>query len=333
MKKLCFHITSLLACLLLINGQSVFAVNAKEVYLGGQPFGVKFYSDGVMVVELEEFYNGEHYVCPAKESGIQVGDVIKAINGEEVSTNEDLQQIILQSKGNGLTVRLKRNDKELQKTVYPEMNIAGAYLFGAWVRDSCAGIGTVTFYDNDCLAALGHGICDNDTGDLIPLASAEVVGANISSVTKGARGRVGSLNGFFSEETLGNLTDNTPIGIYGTTNDNSYQKSPKVEIADFDEIETGEAWIVTCVEGSHPASYRAEITEIRNDDCRNNENFVIKVTDPNLLGETGGIVQGMSGSPILQNNKLVGAVTHVFLNNPVEGYGIAAQFMVGDSNS
>lgn len=333
MKKICIKITFILTCLLLLNSQSAFAVSAKEVYLGGQPFGVKFYSDGVMVVELEEFYNGVHYVCPAKESGIQVGDVIKAVNGEEINTNEDLQQIILQSKGTDLTVRLKRNEKELQKTVHPEMNTAGAYLLGAWIRDSCAGIGTVTFYDNDRMAALGHGICDNDTGELVPLASAEVVSANISSVTKGTKGKAGSLNGFFSDKTLGNLTENTPIGIFGTTKDNSYQFNPKVEVADFNEIETGEAWIVTCVEGSQPLSYRAEITEIRSDDCRNNESFVIKVTDLRLLDETGGIVQGMSGSPILQGNKLVGAVTHVFLNNPVEGYGIAAQFMVGASNS
>ncbi len=328
MKKLSIRVISLISGLLLFGSQSAFAVCAKEVYLGGQPFGVKFYSDGVMVVELEEFYNGAHYVCPAKKGGIQVGDVIKAINGEEVVTNENLQQIILQSKGKELTVRLERNGKELQKSVQPEMNTAGAFLLGAWVRDSCAGIGTVTFYDENRLAALGHGICDNDTGELLPLASAEVVGANISSVTKGIKGKVGSLNGFFSENTLGSLTENTTIGIYGTTIDNSYQKNPKIEIADFNELETGKAWIITCVEGSQPMSYQAEITEIRNNDCHNNENFVIKVTDSRLLDESGGIVQGMSGSPIVQNNKLVGAVTHVFLNNPVEGYGVAAQFMV-----
>lgn len=327
MKKI-IRISSLLLCLLFLSWQNAFAAGAKEVYLGGEPFGVKFYSDGVMVIELEEFYNGAHYVCPAAKGGLQSGDIIKAINGDPIESNEEVQQIVLKSKGKSLAVRIERNGKELQKTVKPEANTSGAFLLGAWVRDSCAGIGTVTFYDDNRMAALGHGICDSDTGDLLPLSSAEVVSANISSVTKAAKGKVGSLNGFFEGRTLGNLTDNTPLGVFGTTIDNHYISNQKVEIAEFNEISPGEAWIVTCIEGSRPLSYRAEITGIHNDDCQNNENFVIKVTDSRILDECGGIVQGMSGSPILQHNKLVGAVTHVFLNDPTEGYGVAAQYMV-----
>lgn len=163
---------------------------------------------------------------------------------------------------------------------------------------------------------------------MMPLGEAEIVGASISSVEKSSTGKAGSLNGYFNDKTLGTVTTNTINGIYGTIIDNSYLNGDKLEIAEFDEIQTGDAQLFTTINGERPESYDLKITSIRNDDPRNNENFVIKVTDKRLLDECGGIVQGMSGSPIVQNGKLIGAVTHVFLNNPEEGYGVAAQFMV-----
>ena len=306
------------------------SAESSTVILGGQPFGVKFYNDGVMVIELEEFFNGSHYVCPAKEGGLQVDDVIKKVNGIEIKTNEDLQETATGCGGKGMSFIIERDGKELCKTVKPQANTVGTYLLGAWVRDSCAGIGTVTYYnpDNNYFAALGHGICDRDTGATMPLGEAEIVGASISSVEKSSTGKAGSLNGYFTDKTLGTVTNNTINGIYGTIIDNSYLSGDRFEIAEFDEIQTGDAQIITTISGDRPESYDLKITSIRNDDPRNNENFVIKVTDKRLLDECGGIVQGMSGSPIVQNGKLIGAVTHVFLNNPEEGYGVAAQFMV-----
>ena len=306
------------------------SAESSTVILGGQPFGVKFYNDGVMVIELEEFFNGSHYVCPAKEGGLQVDDVIKKVNGIEIKTNEDLQEAATGCGGKGMSFIIERDGKELCKTVKPQANTVGTYLLGAWVRDSCAGIGTVTYYnpDNNYFAALGHGICDRDTGAMMPLGEAEIVGASISSVERSSTGKAGSLNGYFTDKTLGTVTNNTINGIYGTIIDNSYLSGDRFEIAEFDEIQTGDAQIITTISGDRPESYDLKITSIRNDDPRNNENFVIKVTDKRLLDECGGIVQGMSGSPIVQNGKLIGAVTHVFLNNPEEGYGVAAQFMV-----
>lgn len=331
MKKFARTTAFVLAFAMFIMGVPVSAsAESSTVILGGQPFGVKFYNDGVMVIELEEFFNGSHYVCPAKEGGLQVDDVIKKVNGIEIKTNEDLQETATGCGGKGMSFIIERDGKELCKTVKPQANTVGTYLLGAWVRDSCAGIGTVTYYnpDDNYFAALGHGICDRDTGAMMPLGEAEIVGASISSVEKSSTGKAGSLNGYFNDKTLGTVTTNTINGIYGTIIDNSYLNGDKLEIAEFDEIQTGDAQLFTTINGERPESYDLKITSIRNDNPRNNENFVIKVTDKRLLDECGGIVQGMSGSPIVQNGKLIGAVTHVFLNNPEEGYGVAAQFMV-----
>ena len=331
MKKFARTTAFVLAFAMFITGVPVSAsAESSTVILGGQPFGVKFYNDGVMVIELEEFFNGSHYVCPAKEGGLQVDDVIKKVNGIEIKTNEDLQETATGCGGKGMSFIIERDGKELCKTVKPQANTVGTYLLGAWVRDSCAGIGTVTYYnpDDNYFAALGHGICDRDTGAMMPLGEAEIVGASISSVEKSSTGKAGSLNGYFTDKTLGTVTNNTINGIYGTIIDNSYLSGDKLEIAEFDEIQTGDAQLFTTINGERPESYDLKITSIRNDNPRNNENFVIKVTDKRLLDECGGIVQGMSGSPIVQNGKLIGAVTHVFLNNPEEGYGVAAQFMV-----
>ena len=330
MKKIARTTAFVLAFAMFIMGVPVSAsAESSTVILGGQPFGVKFYNDGVMVIELEEFFNGNHYVCPAKEGGLQVDDVIKKVNGIEIKTNEDLQETATGCGGKGMSFIIERDGKELCKTVKPQANTVGTYLLGAWVRDSCAGIGTVTYYnpDDNYFAALGHGICDRDTGAMMPLGEAEIVGASISS-EKSSTGKAGSLNGYFNDKTLGTVTTNTINGIYGTIIDNSYLNGDKLEIAEFDEIQTGDAQLFTTINGERPESYDLKITSIRNDDPRNNENYVIKVTDKRLLDECGGIVQGMSGSPIVQNGKLIGAVTHVFLNNPEEGYGVAAQFMV-----
>ena len=329
-------IAAALSVITALNASSVLTVSAadeaprKTMVLGGQPFGVKFFSDGIMITELEDFFSDGRYICPAREGGLAVGDVIKKVNGTKVANNEDLQLAAFGSDGNPVVFTVERNGKELVKTVTPKKNMAGSYLLGAWVRDSCAGIGTVTFYDpgNNYFAALGHGICDSDTSELMPLGKAEVVSVSISSASKSSAGKAGSLNGYFTDKVLGKLTKNTDCGVFGTTNDNNLQNGVSLELAENGEIHVGKAKIYTTVKGSESASYEAEIISICSLDSGINENFVIKITDLNLLDECGGIVQGMSGSPVVQDGRLVGAVTHVFLNSPEEGYGITAQNMV-----
>lgn len=302
----------------------------QSVYLGGQPFGVKFYNNGVVVINFESYYDGSKYICPAKEGGLKVNDIIKEVNGEVVCTNEALQDAAGNSNGESIILTIERDGKEQTKNITPKKNTAGMYLIGAWVRDSCAGIGTITYYDtdNNYFAALGHGICDNDTSLLLPLGSGEAVHANINGVTKSSCGKAGSLNGYFTDNTIGYLIKNTDIGVYGTISDNFSNKERKIEIANNCDIKSGSAKLYTTIEGEEPQYYSIEITKIinLNSDC--NENFVIRITDEKLMKYCGGIVQGMSGSPIIQNDKLVGAVTHVFLNNPSEGYGVTVQNMV-----
>lgn len=309
---------------------SAFSVNAdeNEVYLSGQAFGVRFYADGAMIIKLEHYYDGQKYVCPARESGLKANDVIKKINNKKISTNEELKAEVENCGGKSILFEIERNGKIETKNINPIKNTVGVYLIGAWVRDSCAGIGTITYYDssNNYFAALGHGICDDETSALLPLKSGEVVKAQISGAEKSICGKAGSLSGCFTEEIIGNLSKNTAMGVFGTTEDNFSEKT-KYKIAETDEIKIGKALLYTTIEGKTPEQYQIEIKKLCNTNPDSNENFIIKITDERLLEKCGGIVQGMSGSPIVQNGKIVGAVTHVFVNNPKEGYGIFAQYM------
>lgn len=299
------------------------------VYLGGEPFGLKMYADGVMIVNLESYFDGYRYVCPAKEGGLKESDIIKEINGTEITSNETLREVTLNSCGETLDVTFVRDNKTLSKQITPVKNTAGNYLIGAWVRDSSAGIGTVTYYNSgeNYFAGLGHGICDCDTCTLMPLASGEAVVAEISSVTKSKNGNPGSLNGYFSDRTIGKMLKNSEIGIYGSYNNSLIENKNKIEVADKSEIKTGKATVYTTISGNSPQAYEIEITSISRNE-NSNESFTIKVTDSRLLEQTGGIVQGMSGSPIVMNGKLIGAVTHVFINSVNEGYGIYVGKMI-----
>lgn len=299
------------------------------VYIGGEPFGLKMCSDGVMIVELESYFDGTRYVCPAKNAGLKESDVIKEINGITISSNEDLRETTLNSNGKDLEVTFERDNKIQIKKITPIKNMAGNYLIGAWVRDSSAGIGTITYYNSseNYFAALGHGICDCDTNTLMPLATGDAVIAEISSVTKSTNGSPGSLNGYFSDKEIGNITQNCDIGIYGTFNNSLIENKEKYPIALKSEVKTGEATVYTTIEGSTPQAYSIEITGISRN-VKSNESFTVKITDDKLLNETGGIVQGMSGSPIVQNGKLIGAITHVFVNSTDEGYGIYIENMI-----
>ncbi len=327
-----------LCAAVLLNGAPLFAAAEnnipKTVSLGGQSFGVKFFNDGIIVTELEAFYSNGKYVCPAEVGGLQEGDIIKKVNGSPVKNNEELQQATFGCGGDPIKFNIERDGKELVKTVVPKKNTVGVYLLGAWVRDSCAGIGTVTYYDKStsAFAALGHGICDKDTKELMPLGNAEVVRADIGSVTKSSAGKAGSLNGYFTDTKLGRLTRNTDCGVFGTIDSGIKPDGVTLELAQNGEIKPGKAQLYTTINDEGVGCYEIEITQIRNTDPDSNENFVIKVTDEKLLDECGGIVQGMSGSPIVQDGKLAGAVTHVFLNNTDQGYAITAQNMASNNH-
>ena len=301
----------------------------KYVYLGGEPFGLKAFSDGVMVVDMESFYDGEKYVCPAEKCGLKKSDIITEINGTEIKTNEEFKSYTQNCQGETLTLTIERDNQEYKKEITPVKNTVDVYLIGAWIRDSSAGIGTVTYYDNEegYFAALGHGICDSDTGALIPLDYGQAVKANIISTNKSVAGKPGSLNGYFSDESIGKIEKNTNNGIFGKIETIVTKSKPKIKISSSSEIKNGKATLYTTINGDTPKEYNIEIISINKFSDKNNS-FVIKITDDRLLSETGGIVQGMSGSPIIQNGELVGAVTHVLLNEPTKGYGIFIENMI-----
>ena len=295
------------------------SVNAQEktkkVILGGTPFGLKIFTNGVIVIEIDENNS------PAQNAGLKINDIITKADNILINSNEQLKEIIKNSKGNKVTLTVKRNEEILTKTIIPKKDTDNNYVLGMWIRDSTAGIGTVTYFDPQCktFGALGHGICDKDTNMLMPLRDGEIQSATISNCTKGTDSSIGGLNGYFNNDKIGDITINNGFGIYG-----NYQNTDctrMVDVAKDEEIQIGTANILSTIDGTTPKEYSVEIEKVNISD-NNGQNLVIKVTDEDLISKTGGIVQGMSGSPILQNGKLVGAVTHVFINSPQKGYGI-----------
>lgn len=313
----------------------VNVVDHSYVVLCGMPFGIKMFTNGVVVVGLADIKTGTGVVNPASESGMKVGDIILSINGTSVAANTDVEKVVENCGGSPLKFTVSRDDRKLSVTVSPvRADSDGEYKVGLWVRDSTAGIGTLTFYDpsRKSFAGLGHGICDTDTGQLMPLLSGDIVPVTISGVTKGEKGTPGELRGYFTDDkAIGSLSANIASGVYGLMN-RPVQGSP-VKIAMKQEVKTGPAKVYTTINGSSPKYYDVDIERIDYRDSVQSKNLVLHITDPQLLSQTGGIVQGMSGSPILQDGKLVGAVTHVFVNDPTRGYGIFAENMLVQSRN
>ncbi len=299
--------------------------NTKTVQLGGEPFGIKMFSDGVLVIAVEDSIYGSDEPSPAVIAGIKENDIIKSVNGDIITTNEHFTEIIKNSGGKELNLNIDRNGKLLQLNMTPQYDLAGILRVGLWIKDSAAGIGTITYYDteNSTFGALGHGICESQTGKLMPLSYGEIAKASINNVTKSENGKVGSLNGYFEGAILGKAYANCEKGIFGNLICETYSDS--IEIANKDEVKTGDAYIYCTVEGYKKECYEIKIKRLS---YGNNQSMVIEITDPDLLAVTGGIVQGMSGSPIVQNGKLVGAVTHVLVNNVTSGYGIYIEDMM-----
>lgn len=298
----------------------------------GRAVGIKLFSDGVVVVGTAEIVTEDGTVNPAKACGLKEGDIITHINSTEVDTIEEVSALLQELEGEAMSIRAIRNDKQVQLTAHAVLCAADStYKLGAWIRDSMAGIGTVTFYcpETGAFGALGHGINDVDTALLMPLESGSILPATVSGVAKGASGAPGQLQGVFDTgTTLGDLAANTSGGIFGTMTDTSWISGTPMEVAERSDVKAGRATILTNIAGDTAEEYEIQIVKVypeSESDCRD---FLIRVTDRRLLNATGGIVQGMSGSPILQNGKLVGAVTHVMVDDPTSGYGIYAGRML-----
>lgn len=302
----------------------------REVIPLGKAVGIKLFSDGVLVVGLSAVETAQGSCSPGKDCGLKEGDVITHINGDEVDTIEEVQAVVARQRDTPLTIQAVRGQKQLQLTASAAESSRGEYQLGIWLRDSMAGIGTLTFYDpaSGMFAALGHGINDVDTAMLMPLESGSIMPASVSDVKKGESGQPGELHGQFDlTKDLGTLYANTELGIFGQMpQENLTTEQQPVPVAARAEVEEGPATILSNIRGDEVEEFDITITKVFSPE-EQTRNLMIQVTDPELLAATGGIVQGMSGSPILQNGKLVGAVTHVLISDASRGYGILAENM------
>ncbi len=306
---------------------TVTAAAADGLCAGGMPFGVRFQTDGVIVAGLEDVRTESGETCPARDAGIEPGDLILSANGQRLSSADELVKLISGS-GEEIKLTYRRGGEERDCRLTPVRDKKGGYRAGMWVRDSAAGIGTVTFYDPETgrFAGLGHGICDSDSGELIPLVTGSVTDVSLFGIERGVAGTPGELKGYFGTKVIGSIDKNSATGVYGTLTKLPEGGEP-IEIARRGEIKAGEVLIRCTLADGDMRDYKAVISEI-NRHSRDNKSFIITVTDPALIERTGGIVQGMSGSPIIQDGKLIGAVTHVMINDPTRGYGIFIENML-----
>ncbi|MCL2633787.1 MAG: SpoIVB peptidase [Oscillospiraceae bacterium] len=295
----------------------------------GTPFGIKIITGGAIVTECGEVDGINGFASPAKDGGIRAGDVITKVNGRDILRNNDIAEAVqLDPQKTIITYIRGEKTREIQITPV-KSNKDGLYKIGLWVRDSSAGIGTMTYYNpaDGTFGGLGHAVCDVDTGQILPLSKGEAVSVFISNVVKGYSGNPGELCGtFLSRIPIGIINGNTEAGIFGI------MEAPPVigeaiEMAYKQEVEIGQAIMLATIDGNAPKEYDIIIEKIDYNEKNKVKNMVIKVTDRELLNQAGGIVQGMSGSPIIQNGRLVGAVTHVFVSDPSRGYAIFAENM------
>lgn len=296
----------------------------------GTPLGLKMFTDGLIVTDFGEVKSEHGSFTPAKNAGVKKGDIITEINGRKMCYSSDVSQAL---SINPNSSELKINRSGIALTVYADVSQTDNRL-GIWVRSSTAGIGTMTFFnpDGNIFAALGHGVCDIDTGVIMPLLRGDIVSVSISDVIKGETGTPGELCGSFTAFTpYGEMCANSEDGIFGSAENappDAFFSEP-VQMAYKEEITQGAATIICTVDGTQPHEYGIQIEKISINTDNGTKNMVIRVTDSELLRKTGGIVQGMSGSPIMQNGRLVGAVTHVFVNDSTRGYAIFAETMYG----
>lgn len=302
----------------------------KSLDVSGEVFGIKLYTDGVIVVGTQSIDLDGKKVNPAEDAGIEIGDIIISINGTNVYSSDTVQRILNDNNGKEYIIKIKRDDRYRTFSLVPVFsNREGCYKAGMWVRDSTAGIGTITYYDSDTgyFGALGHQINDVDTNEIMPLLQGEAVSANVTDIQRGTSGSTGSLICDFGDQVVGSLTQNTKNGIFGNFAGIS-DIAKSYPIASKQEVQKGSASMICTIDSSGTQAFDIEISHISYNGKNNEQNMVIKITDSRLIKATGGIVQGMSGSPIIQNGKIIGAVTHVIVNNPRKGYAIFVENML-----
>lgn len=327
---------ALLALTIFAGAPGVQAVGAQipeRVVPMGITTGIKMFADGIMVVGLSKITTQSGEICPAQQAGLREGDIIISIDGTNVSSTEELQNVITNAAGKAVSMKVLRANRKMDIQLQAvRAAIDETWRIGAWVRDSMAGIGTLTFYDpaSGIFGALGHSINDVDTGNIMPLRSGSLMPSSVVGVKRGEAGRPGELKGEFDlTRSTGRLSVNSPSGIFGVLDDASLASGYEpMQVARRGEVKTGKAQILSCVDGAQRSSYDVEIIRIYSENEADERGMMLRVTDPALLKLTGGIVQGMSGSPIVQNGKLIGAVTHVLVNDPKRGYGIFIENML-----
>ena len=316
--------------LLKVKDVSVNVIPKTSVVPIGGAIGMKLYTDGVLVVGMSEIEGKRPY----ENTGIQEGDRIIQINENSISNTTELMQEVNASKGNKIHIKYIHEEETITTSMKPVKSGEEGYKLGLWVRDAAAGVGTLTFYEpsTGMFATLGHGILDVDTSDLIKIANGELVTTNILNIQKGEKGRPGEIRGTIeSGYTLGRITKNTAFGVYGILDTPSYlsiTSKDAIEVATREEIKTGPAEIICELENGKRKHYRIEIQKVFTGNNEDNKSMLLKVTDEELLEKTGGIIQGMSGAPIVQEGKFIGAVTHVLVNDPTAGYGAFADIML-----
>lgn len=311
---------------------SIIQSKPKKVSVSGESFGIKLYTDGVIIVGIRDVETDKGKCNPAKEAGLEKGDIIIEINGKKVYSADSVTDILNDNNGKDYKITVKRNGNYKEFLLKPAYSSSqGCYKVGLWVRDSTAGVGTITYYDksNNTVSALGHPITDVDTNEIMPILDGEAVRATVTKIYKSKAGEAGSLCCEFTNDIIGTLKKNCQSGIYGKytcTLKNTYE----YEVASPNEIVRGPVQILCTIDSGKAKFYNAQISRISYRENKKGKNMVVKITDDRLLEKTGGIVQGMSGSPIIQNGKLVGALTHVIVDSPEKGYAIFAQDMVDE---
>lgn len=323
--------------------EAVQVVSERVLVPGGQSVGIQMDVKGVLVVGLEEIETETSVVSPGYDSGVQIGDIILTVNGEKVYYAQDVSEAVSKAMSadtsKPLELKVLRKDEELNLKVMPvKDNTTGEYRIGIWVKEKIAGIGTLTFYDprSNVFAALGHGIYESRTGTLLSAGKGRLLRTEVKSIKEGKAGKPGEIRGIFygSEQPIGKVLLNSGLGIYSEgTNFDDLQLAQPMVMGTQDQVKEGSAYILTTVNGDKVERFDIKITAVNRQEKPDGKGMEIEVTDQRLLSYSGGIVQGMSGSPIIQNNRIVGAVTHVFVNNPTKGYGIFVQWMVEEGET
>ena len=306
----------------------------------GQVAGIKLYTTGVLVVGMSEIKGTDNVKYkPYENSGIQEGDTIVQIEDKNISDTKELIDIVNSSKGKKINIKYVRNDEILECSIEPIKTSETEYKIGLWVRDSAAGIGTMTYVEpkTSNFAALGHGITDVDTGNILNISNGQFITTKVFSIIKGENGNPGKIQGSINEQSeIGTIYKNSIFGIYGKINDITkvyINKSNEMDVAMRSEIKLGEASILCSLDGESAKEYKIQIDKIFLNNDYDNKSMLIKVTDEELIKKTGGIIQGMSGSPVIQDGKFIGAITNVLINDPTRGYVVFGDLMVKEMKS